>query len=150
MPSPRSPIKFKEVNTIDKIGERIKEVREAHNMTQQEFADKLGTRRSNIGSYETGARTPSTGIVELICSRFQVNETWLRTGAGEMKAQTTLHEELTALFAGVLKTAPDKRAMMVGALASVPPEVWDTIADQVEAFVAKHRDEWEAMYGKKG
>ena len=150
MPSPRSPIKFKEVNTIDRIGERIKRLRKSLNMTQQELADRISIKRTTIANYEAGRNVPVDSVIALICREFQVNETWLRTGAGEMKAQTTLHEELTALFAGVLKTAPDKRAMMVGALASVPPEVWDTIADQVEGFVAKHRDEWEAKYGKKG
>lgn len=119
-------------------------------MTQQAFADRLGLKRNTVGGYEIGTVSMSDRTIADVCREFQVNETWLRTGAGEMKAQTTLHEELTALFAGVLKTAPDKRAMMVGALASVPPEVWDTIADQVEDFVARHRDEWEAMYGKKG
>jgi transcriptional regulator with XRE-family HTH domain len=119
-------------------------------MTQQEFADRIGIKRNTVAMYEIGRNIPMDNVITSIHREFQVNETWLRTGAGEMKAQTTLHEELTAIFAGVLKTAPDKRAMMVGALASVPPEVWDTIADQVEAFVAKHRDEWEAKYGKKG
>lgn len=117
-------------------------------MTQQEFADRIGTKRSNIGGYETNKRTPSTVAIATICREFQVNEAWLRTGVGDMKAETTLHQELTVAFAGVLKSCPDRRAVLVAALASLPPDVWDIIADHVEDYVARHRPEWEAKYGK--
>ena len=40
------------------IGEKIKEVRKAHNMTQQELAKKLGVTPSMISQYEKGKRNP--------------------------------------------------------------------------------------------
>lgn len=64
---------------------RIKEIREGQKMTQQEFADKLKISKSNLASYETGRRNPSSAVITLICNQFGYNELWLRTGEGEPK-----------------------------------------------------------------
>ena len=117
-------------------------------LTQQEFSERIGISRSNIGNYESNSRVPNGAAVRLICDKAGVNEAWLLTGVGDMKAETTLHQELTVAFARVLKSCPDRRAVLVAALASLPPDVWDTIADHVEDYVARHRPEWEAKYGK--
>ena len=45
---------------------------------------KIGTARNNIAGYETGKRSPSEAVISLICKTFNVSDTWLRTGAGEM------------------------------------------------------------------
>lgn len=59
-------------------------MRKSLNLTQQEFADRIGSKRNTIAKYETNANTPSTAVISLICREFNVNETWLRTGEGEM------------------------------------------------------------------
>ena len=41
------------------IGNRIKQLRKEHGLTQQELADKLNLAKSSISSYEGGARMPS-------------------------------------------------------------------------------------------
>lgn len=66
------------------MNERIRDLRNALNLTQQEIADKLGTSRGNIAGYETGRRSPSDAVVSLICREFNVNEEWLRSGQGDM------------------------------------------------------------------
>lgn len=63
---------------------RIKKLRKALGLTQQEFADKIGIVRGNIATYETGKSKPGDAVVSLICREFSVNEEWLRTGNGEM------------------------------------------------------------------
>lgn len=66
--------------------ERIKKLRESQGLTQQKFADEIGTSRNNIAGYESGKRCPSAGMISSICKTFNVNEQWLRTGEGEMFA----------------------------------------------------------------
>lgn len=66
------------------MNERIKKIRRYFDLTQQEFADRLGTTRNNIAGYETGRRSPSVAVVSSICDKFNVNEHWLRTGEGGM------------------------------------------------------------------
>lgn len=63
---------------------RIKKVRQDAGLTQEDFAKKLGTVQNTITGYETGRRSPSGSALALICREFNVNETWLRTGQGDM------------------------------------------------------------------
>ena len=72
-----------EVNTVN-IGDRIKKVRRDLNMTQTEFANRIGSMQNTITRYETNNRNPSASVIALICKEFNVNEEWLRTGEGEM------------------------------------------------------------------
>lgn len=64
--------------------DRLKELRKKLGLTQKKFAEKLGISRNNIASYETGKSNPGSSIIQLICRVYNVNETWLRTGEGEM------------------------------------------------------------------
>jgi len=57
-------------------------LRKALNLTQQEFANRIGSVQNTITGYETGRRIPSSQVLTLICREFNVNETWLRTGEG--------------------------------------------------------------------
>ena len=66
------------------MNERIKKLRKTLDLTQQEFADKLNIKRNTVATYETGKSSPSDAAVVLICKTFNVSETWLRTGEGEM------------------------------------------------------------------
>ncbi len=63
---------------------RIKKLRKELDLTQQEFADRLGIKRNTVATYETGKSNPSDAAVILICREFNVSESWLRTGNGEM------------------------------------------------------------------
>lgn len=64
--------------------ERIRKLRRALDLTQQEFASRIGIKRNTIANYETGRNDPIDSVVSLICREFSVNEEWLRTGQGEM------------------------------------------------------------------
>ena len=66
------------------LGERIKKARKALDLTQQKFADQIGTTQNALTGYETGRRNPSSSVINNICKTFDVNEEWLRTGKGEM------------------------------------------------------------------
>jgi len=66
------------------MNERIKKLRKALDLTQQEFASRIGSVQNTITGYETGRRVPSNQVLSLICREFNVSEEWLRTGEGEM------------------------------------------------------------------
>jgi len=85
------------------VNERIKIIRKQLELTQQEFADKLGIARNNIAGYETSKRSPSDAVVSLICAKFNVNEDWLRTGDGEMFEQLTDQQKVMKHTAQLLK-----------------------------------------------
>lgn len=64
--------------------DRIKKIRKELNLTQQEFADRLGIKRGAIANYEIGRNEPVDSVISLLCREFHVNEEWLRSGTGEM------------------------------------------------------------------
>ena len=66
------------------MNERIKKIREAIGLTQEVFGKRIGSARNTIANYENGNRNPSNSVLLSICREFNVNETWLRTGEGEM------------------------------------------------------------------
>lgn len=66
------------------IGYRIKQIRKVLDLTQTEFADRIGSVQNTVTGYESGRRNPSAPVISLICREFGVNEQWLRDGVGEM------------------------------------------------------------------
>lgn len=60
-----------------KINEKIKIIRKINNLTQQEFAKKLGISRSNISSIEQGVVTPTPLLINCLCLMFDVKKEWL-------------------------------------------------------------------------
>ena len=64
--------------------DRIRKLRRHFDLTQEEFAKRLGIKRNTIAQYETGRNEPIDTVLYLICHEFGVSENWLRTGEGEM------------------------------------------------------------------
>ena len=74
---------------------RIRKVRKALDLTQQEFGERIGMKQNTIALIE-GGRNTSEQTIFAICREFNVNEEWLRTGKGEMFLPET-NGELEAL-----------------------------------------------------
>ncbi|MBO5020302.1 MAG: helix-turn-helix transcriptional regulator [Clostridia bacterium] len=54
----------------NKMGLRIKELREKSGMTQTELAEKLNVSKSLISAYENGIRKPPHTVLQLIAETF--------------------------------------------------------------------------------
>lgn len=66
------------------MNERIKQVRKYYGLTQNEFGERIGVRGNTITGYENGLRSPSNAIIIAIAKEYNINESWLRTGEGDM------------------------------------------------------------------
>ena len=120
--------------------DRIKKLRKALGLTQQEFADRLGISRGNIATYETREGNPGSSVITLICREFNVNETWLRTGEGEMFAPKTDEDELTRAVESMLKGRnPNFKRRMVSILAGLGDNEW-TLLEEKMLELAKAAD----------
>jgi transcriptional regulator with XRE-family HTH domain len=69
------------------INQRVKQIREALELNQRNFAMILSASHGYIAGIETGIRKVNGRLVKLIVSEFGVNEKWLTDGEGEMFAQ---------------------------------------------------------------
>lgn len=123
------------------IRDRIKEIRQAKGLTQQEFADVLKVSRNNIAGYETGRTDPSASAISLICKTFSVSELWLRTGEGEMFSDTAREEEISAFMGDTLAAEPeDFRKRFVAMLASLNLEEWKLLEKIAKELVEKDQE----------
>ena len=87
--------------------ERIRKLRRALDLTQQEFSDRIGMKRNTVANYETGRNEPSASVISLICREFHVEETWLRTGEGDMFKSRLPIDEVGAYVEELLEYNPD-------------------------------------------
>lgn len=112
--------------------DRIKELRKNLKLTQQEFGDRLGVKRSTIASYEIGANIPTDSICLSICREFSVNEQWLRTGEGEMFS-SSLYDELDKVVEKYHLN--DKAGEMLRKFVELPQEDMEVIYNYMEKVV---------------
>lgn len=98
------------------MNERLKLLRRELNITQQEFADRIGIKRSTMATYESGRNEPIDAVISLICREFDVNEDWLKTGDGEMFEELTDQEKTMKYIAKLVK---DKDSVVANAITAV-------------------------------
>lgn len=120
------------------MGERIKELRKALGLTQQQFADKIKVKRNTVAQYEIGRNEPIETVISLICREFNVNENWLRTGEGEMFVTLTKEEELTDFLADLIKgERGDFARRLVSVLSRMTPDEWDMLERKAKELMAE-------------
>ncbi|MEK4255456.1 helix-turn-helix domain-containing protein [Ureibacillus sp. FSL K6-2830] len=62
---------------MDTLGNRIKLLREKHNISQIEFAKKIGVSNAVLSRYESGDRKPDFDILNKIADYFEVSVDYL-------------------------------------------------------------------------
>lgn len=120
------------------MNERLKKLRKTLDLTQQEFADKIGVKRNSLANYETGRNTPIDAIVVSICREFNVSEEWLRTGKGEMFIQLSHNQEI-AEFVGQLMSDEDDsfKKRLISGLAALDENGWKVLEDFLDSIHKK-------------
>lgn len=83
--------------------DRIKCLRNELNLKQDEFGKKLSLTKFAISNYENGRTGIPDRVINDMCREFNVNETWLRTGEGEMFEQLTDQQKIMKHTAQLLK-----------------------------------------------
>lgn len=118
------------------MDERIKELRKALSLTQQEFSERIGVKRNTVAQYEMGRNPPNDTVITLICREFNVSEEWLRTGAGDMFQPKSRNEELFEFAAKVAEGDPGSiQAQLLAVMARLTDEQWEVLAQVAREFV---------------
>jgi transcriptional regulator with XRE-family HTH domain len=66
------------------VNRRIADARHSLDISQAKFAEKIKISSGYIASIELGNRRVNDRMIKIISMTFGVNETWLKTGAGDM------------------------------------------------------------------
>lgn len=107
------------------VNERIKELRRMENLTQVQFAEKLGVTNAHISKIEKGKTMPSEALVKLICSVFGVSEDWLKNENSQVYlndieyVQEKNFEKATRQHSHLLKTEDSKLRFKVSQLDTI-------------------------------
>ncbi len=91
---------------MNTVGERIKEIRKSLGLSMDKFAAPLGISRVAIGRIESGDLNPSKQTILMICREFGINEEWLRSGQGDMKAVLSREEAIADIMNKILAEEP--------------------------------------------
>lgn len=104
---------------------RIEQIIAALNIKKVDFANRLDISQPFVSELCSGRKVPSDRTISDICREFNVNETWLRTGEGEMFNQITQSEKLAAFLADITANEEDSfKRQFVEVLADLEPEDW--------------------------
>lgn len=124
------------------MNKRLKEVRKTLGLTQQEFADTIGSKRNTIAKYETETNVPSTAVISLICSKFNVNEEWLRTGKGEMFIELSKSEEIASFMGDVLTDEDGStfKKQLISVLSKLNENEWKVLESIAEKMADEKKD----------
>lgn len=115
------------------VKDRIKKLRKELDLTQQEFADRIGIKRGGIANYEIGRNEPADSVISLICREFHVNEHWLRDGVGDIFIEQTMDEQI-ASFIGRVQMDEDAsfQKRLLSALADLNKDQWNLLEEIAE------------------
>ena len=114
---------------------RIKELRESLGKSQGELAKDLGLSRNYISLVENGNRNLSEQSQKVLCSLYNVNEEWLKSGTGEMFCHIDKNDEISKLFGEVIKESDgDFKRRLVNALAKLDDDGWKTLETLIDSI----------------
>ncbi|UTD07099.1 helix-turn-helix transcriptional regulator [Treponema denticola] len=74
---------------MNTLQERIKLLRKKLDLNQEEFAEKIGLKRSALSLIEIGKNPLTEQNIKLICLTFNVSRDWLESGEGEIFVSET-------------------------------------------------------------
>lgn len=118
---------------------RLKELRKALKLTQQELADRIGVSRNFITQIEMGVKVPSARTVADICREFSVNESWLREGSGEMFLPQRKDDMIAKMLSSVLSDEDSFKYRLASALSKLDEEGWKKIEEFVDELNCKNK-----------
>lgn len=67
---------------METMNQRIKFLRKKLCLNQAKFGESIGLTQGGVSWLEIDGNTVTEQKLRLICERYQINETWLRTGEG--------------------------------------------------------------------
>ena len=123
--------------------ERIKQIRQMSEMTQLQFAEKIGLSRNYVAMIEIGQREPSDRTISDICREFGVDRVWLETGAGEPFRPVDRDEQIAAILSRAIAGNATARDRLIRAFSQLPDEMFEQAEKILEEIVENLQKEKE-------
>lgn len=114
------------------MNDRIKKLRKALDLTQREFAKRIGMKQNSIALIESGKRNISNQAILSICREYNVNEDWLREGKEPMFIEMSRDEEIAAFVGKTLSEESDTfKKRFISMLSRLSESDWEVLERMV-------------------
>lgn len=119
-------------------GERVNAVRRSKKMTMEQFGEQIGVQKSAISKIEKDKVNLSEQTIKSICREFNVNEDWLRTGAGGPENMFIPEDMRYLNTVGRLGNEQNEfKKFCINMLMDLPDKYWDYIYEEFKKFEKK-------------
>lgn len=119
------------------MNERIRYLRkEELKMTQNDFASKIDISRSNLGNIETGEVAVTDRVISAVCREFNVNESWIRAGNGDIFNPVDRDIQIETFIGNVLRDESGNfKRRLISALCSLSEDEWEFLERKLREIV---------------
>ncbi len=119
--------------------DRIRELRKSLGLTLEGFGAKVGMKKNSLSQIENGKNNITEQTILSICNANwngkKVNETWLRTGEGEMFKKEFLEDEYMAYVTEIGNGASDVLKQAIIKYGRLSPENRKIIDDAIDLLI---------------
>lgn len=110
-------------------------------MKKTAFAEKLNVSQAFVSQLCSGVKQPSERTIQDICTKFNVNEEWLRTGNGEMFIRLSRNDEISKFVGELMKEEEDSfKNRLIAGLAALDDTGWDVLETFLNSIQPKEKD----------
>lgn len=118
---------------MSNMSERISQCIKDSGLTKTAFASTIKVSQPFVSQLCAGVATPSDRTISDICRKYGINETWLRTGEGDMHINLSRNQEVANLVSDFLNGEPDTfKGRFVTMLARLDESDWVVLEKMVE------------------
>ena len=121
---------------IKLIGEQIKALRKFFGLNQTEFGAKIGLKGSSVSNYEVDRVSVPDAVILSICREYGCDDTWLRTGEGEMFRPRNHREQVVDYLSRLLRDpSADFQLRLIELISEIPPEFWPLLEEKARSIL---------------
>lgn len=119
---------------MNEINNRVAEVIKDSKLTKTAFAAKLNISQPTVSQICSGLCGVSDRVISDICRVFNVSETWLRTGEGEMHIPRPREEVIAEMVGSALSGSNEFKRAVVQMICSRTDSELETLEAAIRAI----------------
>ena len=113
------------------LSDRIKLVRRNANLTQTQFAERLGVKQNTIAQLEIGRREPSEQLILSMCREYGISYDWLTEGIEPMYPPQS--DSDIELITRAMEGKNENKKQLIRIMADMPDELLDKMMEYLES-----------------
>lgn len=119
--------------------ERIKQLRQNLDLTQDEFGGRIGITKSSISTMESGRSNPSEQTLRSMCREFGASYLWLTTGEGPMFENGNDDAALHVMIDRVMASENERVKQVFKNLGDFTEEDWRQVNALLDKLLAGNK-----------